>query len=1060
MISADEFLGNTETSARKPQVDLQSAADFLEPPATSQMPITEEEMTQRAFRGGQPGEISGAGAEFAQDARWWHPAVEWITGRHIEFGPTPPEEVTYEPESGELLISEPETAAMSFFDEPTGAPLAAAIAGAALPVAAAAPLVSRVGKRAVRGVREAFAWLTGGATEVPALARLGVKTIPKAVKGVAAPRLEKTMVRAAEEPLGRAVTKPPARIAAPTPTGVVSAAERGVAAELGPESQWLRAEVEKRQLRPIKKVAEKPIIELPKKPKLTVPSAETTLRGGIPLDVMQKVWTKAVGEPVWDKLIQKHLPKALEKIPGGKAINRAFIYEYRGNLPKTGHYIKSMEEMKHHQAIGREYGVDLGRRLQTLPEKSQLRMGEFIRGEKVTLNPKELVLAKEAKQVLYDLGKQAVDLGLLSEKAFFKNAGRYMPRLYTTKEYQGLLTQYGLTKPNRLDLSRFKRRKDIPKEVREAMGEILTPGYPVAKGVSQLTHDIETARWFGGIAANREWAIVKQPKLTAAGKPSTYKRTTYHPITGKPIEHFGVRKEFVGPIPKDFKQLPANPKLGRLSEAYVHPEIHADLQETIRVMDMPEKIWRKSLGAWKFGKVILSPKTHARNLTSNSILAHLGGLPMYEQPKYLIRAAKEMRGKGKHWKAAKEEGLLRTTFTTAELGALFNRVESQLGGIKASSIPEKMGIIGEGWIKSKKGMAWAAKMYEAEEQWFKMAKYIHNVEKGGMGPAAAAKDAEKWLFNYGKLTRFQEKYRTKWYGAPFATFTFKAIPRIMEAAIKTPWRFALPGAIIYGIEQAAQRKIGDTPEEIKAKKGLRKEWMQGSFLGIPNFARVPIVDDFGREYYLNLTYTTPWGDLAEGGGFGPIPGGLMPFSMPFVKEPIQLRANYDVFWKQAIVKEEDIAGKGKVDRYKTIAIIAGKHIGQTLLPTPVMDVAKGVAALRGKPDYRGRERPTKVVMADIFLGIKMYPVDYAEQAMRRINKQDPQKGSIARKIKMQINTFYVKKQALEARGKNVTWYEKQIEKKLAQLDGLAKEAGITGGLFEETGLQPPAESYF
>jgi len=746
----------------------------------------------------------------------------------------------------------------------------------------------------------------------------------------------------------------------------------------------------------------------------------TTLYGGLPIHKLGEQYTKYIGEPVWDKLVMKKIPKLLEQVPGGKAVNRAFLYDYRGNLPNTPGYIKSMEDMKRYQAVGREYAIDLGKRLQAVPEDAQLRMGEYIRGEIDTLTGKELELANEAKRSLYDLGKQSVDLGMLSEQTFFKNAGRYMPRLYTSKEYQSLLTKFNLTKPNRLDLSRFKKRKDIPKEIREQMGEILTPGYPVAKGITQLTHDIEMARWFNGIAANPEWALPKTSEAT---------------------------------IPKGWKQLPSNKKLGALSEAYVHPEIRRDLEEAIHVMTQPEKVWRKALGAWKYGKVIISPKTHTRNCMSNSILAHLGGLPMYEQPVYLTKAAKNMLDKGKYWKAAKEEGIFRHTFTQYELRALFNQVEGELGGIKAQGIPEALGKIGKGWAMIKGGAHKAAALYEAEEQWFKLAKMIHNIERKGMGVQEAAKDAEKWLFNYAKVTKFQEKYRSKWYGAPFCTFTFKSLPRMAEAMVKTPWRFALPMSMIYGLEQAAQRKIGDTPEEIEAKKSLRPEWQKGEMLGMPNFVRVPIVDEYGREYYLNLTYILPWGDIGEGGGFGPIPGGVMPLSQPFVKEPQSIFMNYDPFWEEEIVKEKDIAGlkgvKGRspqqiwepwTEAGRKAWKIRGKHAVQSLAPTPVMDIAKGISTLSGKPDYKGRLRPPGVTAADVLAGVKMYPVDYVEQTAREIAKLHPQKGYLARKIKSDIRTLSVKKATMKKIGGNVALYDKQIKGKIDQLKGLAEEA--------------------
>lgn len=758
----------------------------------------------------------------------------------------------------------------------------------------------------------------------------------------------------------------------------------------------------------------------PKKAKVEAPVKATTggtkLYGGLPIHKIHKTYTKYIGEPIWDKAIMKGIPKALEKVPGGKAINRALLYEYRGNLAKSGEFVKSMDTMKRNQSIGREYAVDLGNRLQVADEVTQLKMGEYIKGGNPKLSKNELALAGEAKQVLYDLGKQAVDLELLSGETFFKNAGRYMPRLYTSKEYQSLLTRFKVSKPNRLDLSRFQKRKDIPKEVRKEMGEILTPGYPVAKGIMQLTHDIEMAKFFKNTAKNPEWSLPKKSSVA---------------------------------IPNGWKQLPSDKKLGSLSEAYVHPEIFADISEVIRMQTKGDKIWRKSLGAWKFGKVILSPKTHARNLMSNSILAHLGGMPMYEQPVYLTKAVKAMRGKTNYWKIAKKEGLLRETFTNAELRSLFDQVEGQLKGIKAGGIPEKIGTIGNFWEKGKASMGKAAKLYEAEEQWFKMAKFIHNVERKKMSPMKAAKDAEKWLFNYSKVTKFQEKYRSKWYGAPFATFTFKALPRIAEAAVKTPHRFILPAAMIYGLEEATRNYIGDTKEQAKAKQELRPDYMKGKTLGMSNFPRVPVVDDHGREYYLNLTYILPWGDLAEGGGFMGIPGGLRPFSQPFINEPVQQIANYDFFWKDPIVKEKELAGKTKTGRITAEVKARAGHLAKTLLPTPVLDVSKAVSALRGVPDYKGRERPGKVVAADVIAGVKMYPVDYVDQMMKKINKLHPKKGRLGRAIRYDIKILYTKKNAMAKKGKSVKFLEKQIENKIKQLKGLAEEVKEAGKIYQK-----------
>jgi hypothetical protein len=745
------------------------------------------------------------------------------------------------------------------------------------------------------------------------------------------------------------------------------------------------------------------------------------------------LYTKYIGSPVWDQMVNKQLPKMLEKVPGGKAVNRALIYDYRGDLPNTQEYMKLREDMERGMGLGAEYAIDLGSRLQKMPEEKQLMLGEYIRGERNEL-PEDLQgLGDEAKDTLYTLGKEATEAGILDEETFFKNAGKYMPRLYSSKEYNQKLSKYGQRKPERMDLSRFKRRKDIPKEVRKQMGEILTPGYPVAKGISQLGNDIQRAKFFNAIAQNPDWA-----------RPQT--------ITKTETDTGAVTKSIEQPqdVPESFKQLPESEKLGKLSGAYVHPEIHRELDDVAQSLTKGQEAWNKALGAWKFGKVILSPKTHMRNVMSNSILAHLGGMPMTSQPQYMAKAAEEMARGGEYWKQAKKHGLLDTSFVQKEMGQLFDQVGQKMKGIEANSLQDSVGAFGKALQGLKGAGRKASDLYQAEEQWFKLGKFMHNIEKKGMDPRDAAEDAEKWLFNYGKLTRFQDKYRRSPFGAPFATFTFKSLPRVAEAATKYPWRFAAPMSVIAGMQEAAQQKVGDTEKQEQAKRELLPEWMQGATPAGPNFARVPVTDKHGREYYLNLSYILPWGDIGEGGEFMGIPGSLRPMSQPFTNELAQQIANYDIFWEEPIVKETETAGKEGLDKLATQVKERGKHLFQTLSPTIIRDIQKGISAQQGVPDYRGRMRPDSVVAADVFGGIKMYPVDYSERVMRLINEKSPDNGRLARQLYGKIETLATKKKTVEEKGnqKLAEYYQNQIEKRVKQLEGLASKTKEIGQTFQ------------
>jgi hypothetical protein len=239
---------------------------------------------------------------------------------------------------------------------------------------------------------------------------------------------------------------------------------------------------------------------------------------------------------------------------------------------------------------------------------------------------------------------------------------------------------------------------------------------------------------------------------------------------------------------------------------------------------------------------------------------------------------------------------------------------------------------------------------------------------------------------------------------------------------------------VFGIEEAARRYIGDTREEEQAKKKARPEYMQTrDFMGIPNYVRWPFVDNDGREHYLNLTYILPWGDIAEGGDFAGIPGALRPFSHPLTNEITQQIMNYDAFKKENIVKEKDTAGMSGPEAFWTAAKIRGRHAFNTFAPTLATDAVKAYEAVQGKPDYRGRERAPGAVLSDTLAGVKLYPVDYADERVRMANRLNPETGRIAREIKADIRTLGVKAAAVMRRGGNPKQYQDEINAKIRQL---------------------------
>src|SRR3990167_1345301 len=605
----------------------------------------------------------------------------------------------------------------------------------------------------------------------------------------------------------------------------------------------------------------------------------------------------------------KALGKVAAKVPvvdkAGEQLGKMFIYRF-GQDPL---YKKIAERSIKNVGTGVQNVLDIARPLTKLDSATQKTIAEARKlGQLESLPADILIKAKPAFDELDRLGKEAVDVGLLSPETYSENVGKYIARLYRTKEVpEGIVSKVkGVfeAKPKRIDLSRFKKRTDIPEDIREAMGEILEAGYPTAKGLVQLTRAVENAKFFKEVAT--KW--------------------------GSDVIEEGMSK------------LPDIKSLGQLAGKAVPTPIFDDIQEIVRIKEPFEKALNQVVRGFKYGKVILNPATHARNVMSNFILNNFEGLSPARLDVY-AKAAKSLVKKDELYQEAKRIGLCLDTFASGELRDI-------LAGVGTTG-------------KFKKFVNKIADIYQKEEEF--------------------AKIAERATFNYSQVTPFIRRVRESIFGLPFITFTYKVTPQVAKTLVTKPTKISKIGKIKEGIENQADL------QELTAERETEPSWVRDGF-----FVKLPMKDKEGRSAYFDLTYILPFGDLLSGqllqrdiqretGLKESVPETLLQKS-PFLNVIKELAKNQDFFGNRIFRESDDIEDQmGDILRHlvKTYApplladqIPGGYRKGDERRPAQWQQLFGGDT---GTEAGRSQRRTTAQELLKL-VGLKIQPVDLQTQA--------------------------------------------------------------------------------
>lgn len=461
--------------------------------------------------------------------------------------------------------------------------------------------------------------------------------------------------------------------------------------------------------------------------------------------------------------------QAIIKTRLGQSLGSRFIYRF-GQDP----VYRAMDEKRiKNIGVGISNLLETVRPITKLDAADQRIIAEARKaGELEQLTPELLEKAKPAFDELDRLGQEAVEAGLLRKETYEENVGRYIARLYRKHEAPEIgkikVPPGAEKKPLRIDLSRFKQRKDIPENVREAMGEILEAGYPTAKALVQLKGAVENAKFFREV--NTKFA----------------------------------REVIEG----GFEKLPDVKTLGELAGKYVPKPIADSINEIVRVRGPAEKVLSNYIVTpFKFSKVVLNPGTHGRNIISNFLLNNFEGLSPTRLDIY-AQAAKEIAKKGDIYKEAKNAGLGIDTFASNELRQFL--------------ISPEIDILGKAKNLTKTALNRASNLYQKEEEWAKMAMYIFQRRKG-LSPDEALKVAERATFNYAQVTPFIRRVREAVWGYPFVTFTYKVTPQVVKTIGTKPTKISNIGKVKQGIENQADLA------ELARERASEPNWVRDGF---------------------------------------------------------------------------------------------------------------------------------------------------------------------------------------------------------------------------------------
>ena len=568
--------------------------------------------------------------------------------------------------------------------------------------------------------------------------------------------------------------------------------------------------------------------------------------------------------------------------------------------------------------------------------------------------------------------------------------GQYSPRLYETMEFTAeqikelgsyIQDTHRVTRSQfeaALTTNRLKKRKDLPQDVREALGEIETIIYPAMKGIQQSKRVIANNRMFQ--------SLLDTPGLVAQ----------------------------TDDFPDYFQKLPDRELLGPLAGRNVHPAVYRDLLQLTDVPTEGAKFLRRANAFIKRNLTVRNPATHVGNIQTNWILADLGGMDFTDQFVWNMASLARYIQEGPHWRKALEDGLFSSNYTQIDLdpralsGLDANPADIKIPkGVGEDSITGSFGVAQKMIDVVKYADDKATALYRLEDDIPKFAMYNWLVDAKGYTSKDAVNRVHQVFPDYGDVAPIVERMRGNILAPTFVTFQSKALPFMAASFIKHPLRAGKYTLLSQTVSTYAMASLLE--EERLEEKAFLPEQMrpyQGPFgMEFGAYPRMPGTDPAGRARYLDIRRLLVGSELGGGTGI-PLPGiGPLPdiFDLGIIPSTaVQAVTNQDLYqsrlrgepveitdWRVT----EGVPHRTATEQTQDLMNFIGQQTLPSLtppLPGPLGEFWEGgrnwqriQRAREGTPDYTGEPQSMESALGQALAGFRTIPIDPRQQERYR-----------------------------------------------------------------------------